>query len=67
MEPPKVIKVMKKNSGGIITKINVTPSDKLSDAVKRMLFHNASRVTVVQDGRSVGLLELKDALKELGL
>lgn len=67
MEPPKVETVMIDYSGGLISKITVKPSDKLTDALKRMLFYNASRLTVVEDGQPVGILQLKDALKKLGL
>lgn len=67
MEPPKVEAVMINYSEGLSTKITVKPSDKLADAVKRMLFYNASSLIVVEDGRPVGILQLKDALKELGL
>ncbi len=67
MEPPKVKAVMIDYSGGFITKVTVKPSDKLTDAVKRMLFYNASSLTVTEDDEPVGTLLLKDALKELGL
>ncbi|MGD9159234.1 MAG: CBS domain-containing protein [Desulfobacteraceae bacterium] len=67
MKPPKVEAVMTDYPGGFITKITVKPSDKLTDAVKRMLFYNAYRLTVLEDGQPVGVLRLKDALKELGL
>ncbi len=67
MEPPKVRAVMIDYSGGFMTIITVKPSDKLTDAVKRMLFYNASSLTVIEDSKPVGTLRLKDALKELGL
>ncbi len=67
MEAPKVKAVMKRYSGGVTSKITVKPSDKLTDAVKRMLFYNASSLTVEEEGCPVGVLKLKDALKELGL
>jgi len=45
----------------------VTPDDKVMHAVELMLEKNIKCISVVRNGRPIGMVRLEDALKELGL
>ena len=49
------------------TNYTVTPEDKVISAVELMLEKNIKSVSVVRNGRPIGMVRLEDALKELGL
>jgi predicted transcriptional regulator len=48
-----------------------TPSiclgEKITRAIELMLRHNVSRIAVVRDQRTVGMIRLEDAFQEIGL
>ena len=45
----------------------VTPDDKVTSAVELMLEKNIKCISVVRNGRPIGMIRLDDALKKLGL
>ena len=67
LESHKVKSVMQPYMQDVSLKFSVGPEDKLTKAVKRMLFYNTNRILVVQNDRPVGIIRLEDALKKLGL
>ncbi len=67
LEPHKVKSIMRPYTEEVSFKFSVGPEDKLTNAVKRMLLYNANRIVVVNNSVPVGILQLEDALKKLGL
>ena len=67
MESYKVKSIMRPYTGEVSLKFSVEPEEKLTNAVKRMLLYNANRIVVVRNNFPVGILQLDDALKKLGL
>lgn len=46
---------------------SVTPEDRLTYAVALMVTNNLRNIAVIRNDRPVGMIRLKDALKNLGL
>ena len=67
MESHKVKSIMLPYINGVSLELTVTPDDKLTTAVKRMLLYNANRIAVIKRNRPIGTIKLDDALNKLGL
>lgn len=67
MEKPIIQTIIIPLDKDVLPQLSVHSDDKITDAIEAMLKSNLKRIAVSDGNRAVGMIELKDALKKVGI
>ncbi|NVL89974.1 MAG: CBS domain-containing protein [Desulfobacterales bacterium] len=67
MEKPIIQTIIIPLDKDVLPQLSVHSDDKITDAIEAMLKSNLKRIAVSDGNRVVGMIELKDALKKVGI